>query len=221
MTTSPPAWHPDPTGRFHHRYWDGVRWTEHVATAGIQALDPPTMPVPVRPKVRGGRAMLVAGAVVGLIAVVAAAVPFFSFVQVLSRDEVPLPAGPQELVLPAHRTYGVYVDDADNSGYWERCSATDARGGPIRMDEPSWNIDWFSDTENLDYVFDTGSGRVTVECAVPGETVTLRQVPNDHALLLGGAVGSGLFAISVGLLIGGAVVLATRPDRRRPGSPVG
>jgi Domain of unknown function (DUF4328)/Protein of unknown function (DUF2510) len=37
---SPPAWHPDPTGRFDHRYWDGKAWTDHVARAGQSDIDP-------------------------------------------------------------------------------------------------------------------------------------------------------------------------------------
>ena len=37
---SPPAWHPDPTGRFDLRYWDGALWTEHVTRGGEQATDP-------------------------------------------------------------------------------------------------------------------------------------------------------------------------------------
>ncbi|MGI8794575.1 MAG: DUF2510 domain-containing protein [Acidimicrobiales bacterium] len=32
MTDSPAAWHPDPTGRFQLRFWDGRTWTEHVST---------------------------------------------------------------------------------------------------------------------------------------------------------------------------------------------
>lgn len=28
-----PGWAPDPTGRFVQRYWDGLRWTEHVTAA--------------------------------------------------------------------------------------------------------------------------------------------------------------------------------------------
>lgn len=36
----PAAWHPDPTGRHEYRYWDGQRWTEHVANAGQRAVDP-------------------------------------------------------------------------------------------------------------------------------------------------------------------------------------
>ncbi len=40
---SPAAWHPDPTDRHQLRYWDGGRWTEHVADQGrvrTDALDP-------------------------------------------------------------------------------------------------------------------------------------------------------------------------------------
>jgi len=38
--SSPAAWHPDPTGRHEHRYWDGERWTEHVADQGVATTDP-------------------------------------------------------------------------------------------------------------------------------------------------------------------------------------
>lgn len=38
--STPPAWHPDPTGRHDHRWWDGERWTEHVADAGQSSVDP-------------------------------------------------------------------------------------------------------------------------------------------------------------------------------------
>jgi hypothetical protein len=36
----PAAWHPDPAGKHDHRWWDGERWTEHVADAGRAAVDP-------------------------------------------------------------------------------------------------------------------------------------------------------------------------------------
>ncbi|GGN10599.1 scramblase [Terrabacter tumescens] len=36
-----PDWYPDPSGRHEMRYWDGSLWTEHVATGGVQATDPP------------------------------------------------------------------------------------------------------------------------------------------------------------------------------------
>lgn len=38
--SSPAAWHADPTGRHEHRYWDGERWTDHVANAGVASTDP-------------------------------------------------------------------------------------------------------------------------------------------------------------------------------------
>ena len=35
-----PGWYPDPCGDYHHRYWDGTRWTDDVATNGHQLRDP-------------------------------------------------------------------------------------------------------------------------------------------------------------------------------------
>ena len=37
---NPAGWFPDPVGGHDHRYWDGTRWTEHVADAGVSAVDP-------------------------------------------------------------------------------------------------------------------------------------------------------------------------------------
>ena len=37
----PANWYKDPSGRFELRYWNGTAWTEHVATGGKQAVDPP------------------------------------------------------------------------------------------------------------------------------------------------------------------------------------
>jgi hypothetical protein len=37
---SPAAWHPDPTGRFDQRWWDGRLWTEHVTQDGRPDVDP-------------------------------------------------------------------------------------------------------------------------------------------------------------------------------------
>jgi hypothetical protein len=38
---SEPSWHLDPSDRFDQRYWDGVRWTEHVTGPDGQAIDHP------------------------------------------------------------------------------------------------------------------------------------------------------------------------------------
>ena len=50
MTDVPAKWYPDPTGRHDHRYWDGTKWTHHVADLGVAATEPydgpPTPPEP-------------------------------------------------------------------------------------------------------------------------------------------------------------------------------
>lgn len=42
MTTSTPGWYPDPMHRHEVRYFDGSAWTDHVADAGTQQIDPIT-----------------------------------------------------------------------------------------------------------------------------------------------------------------------------------
>jgi hypothetical protein len=37
---SPPMWHPDPSGKFEYRWWDGEKWTSTVARGGVQLDDP-------------------------------------------------------------------------------------------------------------------------------------------------------------------------------------
>lgn len=44
-----PRWEPDPFGRAGQRFWDGRAWTEHVADAGQQRVDPPTWNTPPPP----------------------------------------------------------------------------------------------------------------------------------------------------------------------------
>jgi Protein of unknown function (DUF2510) len=40
QAVSPPMWHPDPSGRFEYRWWDGQRWTSSVSRGGVQLDDP-------------------------------------------------------------------------------------------------------------------------------------------------------------------------------------
>ena len=35
-----PGWHPDPSGRWQVRWWDGSTWTDQVASGGRRAADP-------------------------------------------------------------------------------------------------------------------------------------------------------------------------------------
>ena len=39
VAVSPPAWHPDPSGRFHYRWWDGSEWTSQVSIDGHHLVD--------------------------------------------------------------------------------------------------------------------------------------------------------------------------------------
>jgi hypothetical protein len=39
IAPSPPAWHADPGGRFHYRWWDGSQWTSYVSFNGQQLID--------------------------------------------------------------------------------------------------------------------------------------------------------------------------------------
>lgn len=34
------AWHPDPSGRHEHRWWDGSAWTDQVSDGGATSSDP-------------------------------------------------------------------------------------------------------------------------------------------------------------------------------------
>ena len=40
MAAVPAQWSPDPYGRYEVRYWNGKKWTDHVSTRGVTALDP-------------------------------------------------------------------------------------------------------------------------------------------------------------------------------------
>lgn len=74
MTIAASGWHVDPYGRFQYRYFDGQRWTEHVASHGQVGIDPAfaAVPAPRRPARKAHRGGSIT-AVVGALAVVAAA----------------------------------------------------------------------------------------------------------------------------------------------------
>lgn len=39
VASAPPSWQPDPSGRFHYRWWTGTEWTSYVATHGQVVVD--------------------------------------------------------------------------------------------------------------------------------------------------------------------------------------
>lgn len=47
MTEDLTGWHPDPTGRHEHRYFDGSSWTDHVSDQGNMSTDPVAAATPV------------------------------------------------------------------------------------------------------------------------------------------------------------------------------
>ena len=49
MSDHPADWYPDPSGKHEHRYWDGTRWTDNVASHGRQSVDPLTGGAPSHP----------------------------------------------------------------------------------------------------------------------------------------------------------------------------
>lgn len=145
----------------------------------------------------------------GAVALGAAIVAASLFVRSLDGDSVRVDESPGQVVLPADRTYGIYVDDADNSGYSESCSVRDSHGRQVPLRGPGWTA-FSSDTETLDFVFDTGTGDLTISCTVPGEQATAKPVPNVLALVLGIAAAGILGVAALGFLI---VWLLARPSR--------
>jgi hypothetical protein len=160
---------------------------------------------------RRSQLLFCGGVVLCLLALVGLVISVVAYARTASEPGIRLDEGPQRLVLPADRTYGVYVDDADNSGYSERCSAVNSLGQQIPLSDPWWTFSG-SETEMLDIVFNTGSGNLTIDCSVPGERITLRPVPNLRATL----IGVGLSGI---LGVAGAVLMLLWFTTRRPRQP--
>jgi hypothetical protein len=82
----------------------------------------------------------------------------------------------QHVLLPPHERYGIYVDDADNSGYNLSCTARDAQGRRIHMKSRTPVTISSSATNNLDLVYDTGTGDLRFTCLAPGERITTHRL---------------------------------------------
>jgi hypothetical protein len=151
------------------------------------------------------------GCVVCVLGIAGLTLAVVSIARPHNAPKVQVDGQPRSVVLPAHRTYGFFINDADNSGYTESCVVTD-RGRHVELKDPGWSMS-SSETETLDLVFDTGSGHVTLSCEVPGETVLAKAVPNYLAIVAGLVVGGALTCLGAGLLV--AWVLLRRPSLAR------
>ena len=155
--------------------------------------------------------LLRAGVACFALGLVAITVPLVAHARESGMRRVVLAGGSESVTLPAHVTYGIYFDDTDNSGYSESCAITDGRGRPVSLREPGWNVSG-SDFENLDYVFNTGAGRLTVDCQSSAERVTLRPAPSPRGVLLGAVLALLLLGAGVA-----ALVMRGRSGRARAG----
>jgi hypothetical protein len=79
---------------------------------------------------------------------------------------------PQHVVLPAHKEYGIYINDANNSGYSLNCTAKDSQGRQVHMGSHTPPTISNSGTNNLDLVYNTGSGDLTFTCSASGAQTT-------------------------------------------------
>jgi hypothetical protein len=166
-----PGWFADPSREHALRYWDGSVWTMHVADP-VPAFPPPPASVHRRP-VRTRRA----AGWVGLLLCVAAAVATWAQVTSFADDtdgpRSGVDSSPRRVSLAPDTTYGIFVDDVDGDGYSLDCSVEDPAGRPIPLRSPSWYVTE-SDTESLDYRFDSGAGDVVISCDSSGDPVETR-----------------------------------------------
>ena len=66
----PPGWYPDPKMARTQRYWDGQRWSEHVAPAAMHAVGPTRQPFSQGAEVVGWLTaifMPIVGAIIGIV----------------------------------------------------------------------------------------------------------------------------------------------------------
>jgi hypothetical protein len=133
-------------------------------------------------------------------------IPIAFFVMAASNDGLKVGDDPKTVETSGNRTWGIYFDDRDNTGYSESCSITDGEGGPVEIRDPGPTVS-SSDTEMLDHVFTTpADGKFTVECNATSATVRVGPVGNLSSVLIGVAVAGALGL--AGLVIG--VVWLTR-----------
>lgn len=148
-----------------------------------------------------------------VLAAAALIVPVTLFERATSDKGVALRGEPVAVNAPPSRTWGVYFDDADNSGYSESCTATDSNGRAITIRDAGATVTT-SDTEMLDLVFTTpGDGSFTIACSVGGAEARVGPVGNFSFLLVGILVAA---LLGLGGLVVGVVWLVRRTSVPTP-----
>lgn len=126
-------------------------------------------------------------------------VPIVAYGRALAAEGVDVSGEQKELSVTPQRAYGIYFDDADNSGYSESCSAEDGQGRSLDLKDPPWSIG--TETETLDHVFESPTDRVSIECSVDGATASVRPLPSNRSLLLGLTLATTLGWLGVFMLV--------------------
>jgi hypothetical protein len=140
-------------------------------------------------------------------------VPVTLFVLASSDKGIALGDGPTEVHAPAHRTWGIFFNDADNSGYSESCSATDSEGRAIALRDPGVTVT-SSDTEMLDHVFTTPrDGHFTIACNAQGADVRVGPAGSLRSVLIGVSVAA---LLGLGSLVTGILWLTRRASSPTP-----
>lgn len=196
MPLPPAGWYPDPTDGPRPRFWDGHRWTDPVpaATTSTETL---------QARRRHARRLGWIGLGLCLLATLAVVVPSVDYVIASSKTSVTLGEGATSVLLPSDTTYGIYIDDVDNDGYSHApCSVSELGGQEIAESDFSPGRITTSDTETLDMAFNTGSGRLSIDCAILGERVRVGPAPAQRPIVLGVGLAVILGTFAVASLIG-------------------
>jgi hypothetical protein len=216
MTTLPSGWHPDPSRRHELRFWDGLRWTEHVSSGGRPGVDPlPSSSTggDIDPTKDKARRLGWTGLALVIVALIVVSVPAIDYRQERSGPSFAIGETPRKFSLPPDKTYGIFVDDPDDGGYSTSCSVKDDQGRTIPSPVSAPSQFTFSSTLYLKSTFETGSGTVTVGCTPPSKDVSVRPAPSQLPLLVGGVAGASSAVVAVALLIAWLVVRRQGPRR--------
>ncbi|MCW2857102.1 MAG: hypothetical protein JWR52_2717 [Marmoricola sp.] len=142
-----------------------------------------------------------------VLAALAVVVPVTRFAVASGDKGVALGEGPSKVQAPGGRTWGIYFNDPDNSGYSESCNATDSKGQAITLRDPGMTVT-SSDTEMLDHVFTTpADGRFTIECDAQRASARVGPVGRFPEVAIGLALAA---LLGLGGLVAGSIWLTRR-----------